>query len=143
MLPVGFCMCMSPNYIYFLDVSRFLEALTRIQRSLLFITWRRQISFHCIRCLFFMEILILSYFLSLALSLLYICQQNSSEELYSLFEHFYDHFHANPQKSSHGKFISSHSNDAHALDQLRIIKNKANSSTQVNDKAWSTVHFFH
>ncbi|PWZ12634.1 Light-mediated development protein DET1 [Zea mays] len=57
--------------------------------------------------------------------------QNSSEELYALFEQFYDHFHANPQASSHGKFISSHSNDIHALDQLRVIKNKASSSSQV------------
>ncbi|KAI4963291.1 hypothetical protein ZWY2020_015103 [Hordeum vulgare] len=30
-------------------------------------------------------------------------------ELYSLFEHYYDHFHANPQNSLHEKFISSHS----------------------------------
>ncbi|XP_035816470.1 light-mediated development protein DET1 isoform X8 [Zea mays] len=57
--------------------------------------------------------------------------QNSSEELYALFEQFYDHFHANPQASSHGKFISSHSNDIHALDQLRVIKNKASSSSQL------------
>jgi de-etiolated-1 len=48
-----------------------------------------------------------------------------------LFEQFYDHFHANPQDSSHGKFFSSHSNDVHALDQLRTIKNKASSSSQV------------
>jgi len=57
--------------------------------------------------------------------------QNSSEDIYALFEQFYDHFHANPQASSHGKFISSHSNDIHALDQLRVIKNKASSSSQV------------
>ncbi|KAF0920846.1 hypothetical protein E2562_037385 [Oryza meyeriana var. granulata] len=57
--------------------------------------------------------------------------QNSSEELYSLFEYFYDHFHANSQNSSYGKFISSHSNNVHALDQLRTIKNKASSSSQV------------
>ncbi|EEC69774.1 hypothetical protein OsI_00042 [Oryza sativa Indica Group] len=56
--------------------------------------------------------------------------QNSSEELYSLFEYFYDHFHTNPQNSSHGNFISSHSNNVHALDQLRTIKNKANSTSQ-------------
>lgn len=60
-----------------------------------------------------------------------IYQQNSSEELYSLFEYFYDHFHTNPQNSSHGNFISSHSNNVHALDQLRTIKNKANSTSQV------------
>jgi len=71
------------------------------------------------------------------------CWQNSSEELYSLFEQFYDHFHANPQDSSHGKFISSHSNDVHALDQLRTIKNKASSSSQVNiDRTRSMILFF-
>ncbi|GJN13025.1 hypothetical protein PR202_ga31358 [Eleusine coracana subsp. coracana] len=67
--------------------------------------------------------------------------QNSSEELYSLFEHFYDHFHANPQNSSHGKFISSHSNDAHALDQLRIIKNKASSSSQFVKKMMASLPY--
>jgi hypothetical protein len=60
-----------------------------------------------------------------------IFPQNSSEELYSLFEIFYDHFHANPQNSLHGNFISSHSNSVHALDQLRTTKNKASSTSQV------------
>ncbi|RLN23917.1 hypothetical protein C2845_PM07G09840 [Panicum miliaceum] len=67
--------------------------------------------------------------------------QNSSEELYSLFEQFYDHFHANPQDSSHGKFISSHSNDIHALDQLRTIKNKASSSSQFVKKMMASLPY--
>ncbi|XP_073106301.1 light-mediated development protein DET1 isoform X3 [Elaeis guineensis] len=57
--------------------------------------------------------------------------QNSSEELYSLFEQFYDHFHANSRNSLHTSFISSHSNNIHALDQLWCIKNKANSISQL------------
>ncbi|XP_062211279.1 light-mediated development protein DET1-like isoform X4 [Phragmites australis] len=68
-------------------------------------------------------------------------QQNSSEELYSLFEYFYDHFHANPQNSSHGNFISSHSNDVHALDQLRAIKNKASSSSQFVKKMMASLPY--
>ncbi|CAO2184516.1 unnamed protein product [Urochloa humidicola] len=67
--------------------------------------------------------------------------QNSSEELYSLFEQFYDHFHANPQDSSHGKFISSHSNDIHALDQLRTSKNKASSSSQFVKKMMASLPY--
>ncbi|TVU20764.1 hypothetical protein EJB05_30360, partial [Eragrostis curvula] len=67
--------------------------------------------------------------------------QNSSEELYSLFQHFYDHFHANPQNSSHGKFISSHSNNFHALDQLHIIKNKASSSSQFVKKMMASLPY--
>ncbi|KAF7022442.1 hypothetical protein CFC21_035195 [Triticum aestivum] len=57
--------------------------------------------------------------------------QNSSEELYSLFEHYYDHFHANPQNSLHEKFISSNPNSVHAPDQLRTIKSKASSPSQL------------
>ncbi|XP_037412928.1 light-mediated development protein DET1-like isoform X1 [Triticum dicoccoides] len=67
--------------------------------------------------------------------------QNSSEELYSLFEHYYDHFHANPQNSSHEKFISSHSNSVHALDQLRTIKNKASSSSQFVKKMMASLPY--
>ncbi|KAG2597852.1 hypothetical protein PVAP13_5KG244107 [Panicum virgatum] len=67
--------------------------------------------------------------------------QNSSEELYSLFEQFYDHFHANPQDSSHGKFISSHSNDIHAFDQLCTIKNKASSSSQFVKKMMASLPY--
>uniref|UniRef100_A0A0E0FLR9 Uncharacterized protein n=1 Tax=Oryza nivara TaxID=4536 RepID=A0A0E0FLR9_ORYNI len=67
--------------------------------------------------------------------------QNSSEELYSLFEYFYDHFHTNPQNSSHGNFISSHSNNVHALDQLRTIKNKASSSSQFVKKMMASLPY--
>uniref|UniRef100_A0A453EUW0 Light-mediated development protein DET1 n=1 Tax=Aegilops tauschii subsp. strangulata TaxID=200361 RepID=A0A453EUW0_AEGTS len=67
--------------------------------------------------------------------------QNSSEELYSLFEHYYDHFHANPQNSSHEKFISSHSNSVHALDQLCTIKNKASSSSQFVKKMMASLPY--
>ncbi|XP_008654604.1 light-mediated development protein DET1 isoform X2 [Zea mays] len=67
--------------------------------------------------------------------------QNSSEDIYALFEQFYDHFHANPQASSHGKFISSHSNDIHALDQLRVIKNKASSSSQFVKKMMTSLPY--
>ncbi|KAJ1257369.1 hypothetical protein BS78_K075800 [Paspalum vaginatum] len=67
--------------------------------------------------------------------------QNSSEELYSLFEQFYDHFHANPQDSSHGKFMSSHSNDVHALGQLNMIKNKASSSSQFVKKMMASLPY--
>ncbi|XP_072968246.1 light-mediated development protein DET1 isoform X8 [Typha angustifolia] len=56
--------------------------------------------------------------------------QNSSEELYSLFEYYYDHFHANSRSSLHENFISSHSNNIHALDQLWNIKTKASSFSQ-------------
>ncbi|CAM0884972.1 unnamed protein product [Alopecurus aequalis] len=67
--------------------------------------------------------------------------QNSAEELYSLFETFYDHFHANPQKSLQGKFISSHSNNVHALDQLRTTKNKASSTSQFVKKMMASLPY--
>ncbi|XP_073106300.1 light-mediated development protein DET1 isoform X2 [Elaeis guineensis] len=65
--------------------------------------------------------------------------QNSSEELYSLFEQFYDHFHANSRNSLHTSFISSHSNNIHALDQLWCIKNKANSISQFVKKMMTSL----
>ncbi|CAK9141834.1 unnamed protein product [Ilex paraguariensis] len=57
--------------------------------------------------------------------------QNSPDELYFLFEQFCDHFHAISKNSLHMNFISSHSNNIHALEQLRCNKNKANSFSQV------------
>ncbi|ONK59113.1 uncharacterized protein A4U43_C08F3100 [Asparagus officinalis] len=54
--------------------------------------------------------------------------QNFSEELYKLYEHFYDHFHATSRNSLHANFISSHSNNVHALDQICNLRHKANSS---------------
>ncbi|CAI9760973.1 unnamed protein product [Fraxinus pennsylvanica] len=54
--------------------------------------------------------------------------QNSAEELYSLFELFCDHFHSSSKNSSlYMNFISSHSNNIHALEQLRSNKNKVTS----------------
>ncbi|RZB42630.1 Light-mediated development protein DET1 [Glycine soja] len=57
--------------------------------------------------------------------------QNSPDELYLLFEQFCDHFHATSRNSMYMNFISSHSNNIHALEQLRSIKDKASSSAQV------------
>ncbi|XP_050365203.1 light-mediated development protein DET1 [Argentina anserina] len=56
--------------------------------------------------------------------------QNSADELYLLFEQFYDHFHATSRNSYAMKFLSSHSNNTHAREQLRCVKNKASSSLQ-------------
>lgn len=53
--------------------------------------------------------------------------QNSSEELYLLFEQFCDHFHATSRNSWYLNFNSSHSNSIHALEQLRAIRSKASS----------------
>ncbi|PKA50201.1 Light-mediated development protein DET1 [Apostasia shenzhenica] len=57
--------------------------------------------------------------------------QNSAEELYYLFEQFYDHFHVSSRTSLHAKFTSSHSNNIHVLDQLWLSKNKASSFSQL------------
>ncbi|KAL6006698.1 acid phosphatase det1 [Asimina triloba] len=54
---------------------------------------------------------------------------NSAEELYYLFEQFCDHFHAT-SKNLYMNFISSHSNNIHALEQLRSIKNKGSNVSQ-------------
>lgn len=74
----------------------------------------------------------------LALKLFYIIQmtsnlwQNSSDELYSLFELFCDHFNVSGRNSLYMNFISTHSNNIHALEQLRSNKNKTSSFSQVN-----------
>ncbi|KAH1215377.1 Stearoyl-[acyl-carrier-protein] 9-desaturase 6, chloroplastic [Glycine max] len=47
-----------------------------------------------------------------------------------VFEQFCDHFHATSRNSMYMNFISSHSNNIHALEQLRSIKDKASSSAQ-------------
>lgn len=52
--------------------------------------------------------------------------QNSAEELYLFFEMFCDHFHPHSKNSPHMNFISSHSNNIHAFEQLRGIKKKPN-----------------
>ncbi|URE15997.1 De-etiolated protein 1 Det1 [Musa troglodytarum] len=67
--------------------------------------------------------------------------QNSSEELYSLFEQFYDHFHANSRESVHANFISSHSNNIHALEQLWSMKNKQNSFSQFVKKMMTSIPY--
>lgn len=56
--------------------------------------------------------------------------QNSADELYLLFEHFCDHFHSTSKHSLYTNFISSHSNNIHAREQLRSLRNKATSSSQ-------------
>ncbi|KAJ0514859.1 putative de-etiolated protein 1, Det1 [Helianthus annuus] len=53
--------------------------------------------------------------------------QMSSDELYLLFEQYCDHFHVPSKSSPYMNFISSHSNNIHALEQLRSSKNKATS----------------
>ncbi|MBA0815011.1 hypothetical protein Gohar_020789, partial [Gossypium harknessii] len=57
--------------------------------------------------------------------------QNAADELYLLFERFCDHFHATSINSMYMNFISSHSNNIHALEQLKSMKNKATSVSQV------------
>nr|XP_025699865.1 light-mediated development protein DET1 isoform X3 [Arachis hypogaea] len=67
--------------------------------------------------------------------------QNSADELYMLFEQFCDHFYATSRNSMHMNFISSHSNNIHALEQLRSIKDKASSSSQFMKKMLSSLPF--
>lgn len=67
--------------------------------------------------------------------------QNSSDELYLLFEQFCDHFHATSKNSLHMNFISSHSNNIHALEQLRCIKSKTSGFSQFVKKILSVLPF--
>lgn len=67
--------------------------------------------------------------------------QNSADELYLLFEQYCDHFHAASGNSLHMHFISTHSNNVHALEQLRCIKNKAGSFTQFVKKILASLPF--
>uniref|UniRef100_A0A7N0TP82 Light-mediated development protein DET1 n=1 Tax=Kalanchoe fedtschenkoi TaxID=63787 RepID=A0A7N0TP82_KALFE len=67
--------------------------------------------------------------------------QNSSEELYLLFEKYCDYFHATSRNGLHMNFISSHSNNIHALDQLRSFKSKATSSSQWVKKMLASLPF--
>ncbi|CAN0916039.1 Light-mediated development protein DET1 [Linum grandiflorum] len=66
---------------------------------------------------------------------------NSAFELYVLFEQFCDHFYSASRNLLHIKFISSHSNNIHALDQLRSMKNKASSSLQFIRKMLASLPF--
>ncbi|KAL3533160.1 hypothetical protein ACH5RR_006681 [Cinchona calisaya] len=67
--------------------------------------------------------------------------QNSTDELYLLFELFCDHFHVSGKSSLHMNFISTHSNNIHALEQLRSNKNKACSFSQFVKKMLSSLPF--
>ncbi|KAI9078754.1 hypothetical protein K1719_039212 [Acacia pycnantha] len=67
--------------------------------------------------------------------------QNSADNLYVLFEQFCDHFHATSRNSMYTNFISSHSNNIHALEQLRVIKDKASSSSQFVKKMLASLPF--
>ncbi|XP_010661553.1 light-mediated development protein DET1 isoform X6 [Vitis vinifera] len=66
---------------------------------------------------------------------------NSADELYLLFEHFCDHFHATSRNPLSMNFISSHSNNIHALEQLRLIKNKSSSFSQFVKKMMASLPF--
>nr|CAD1830145.1 unnamed protein product [Ananas comosus var. bracteatus] len=61
--------------------------------------------------------------------------------MYSLFEQFCDHFHANSRSSFHANFISSHSNNIHALDQLCSIKTKASNASQFVKKMMTSLPY--
>ncbi|PIA39857.1 hypothetical protein AQUCO_02600366v1 [Aquilegia coerulea] len=67
--------------------------------------------------------------------------QNSADELYRLFEEFCDHFHPTSRDALYMNFISSHSNNIHALEQLRCIKNKASSFAQFVKKMLASLPF--
>ncbi|KAL1106118.1 hypothetical protein V6Z11_D04G179700 [Gossypium hirsutum] len=65
--------------------------------------------------------------------------QNAADELYLLFERFCDHFHATSINSMYMNFISSHSNNIYALEQLKSMKNKATSVSQFVKKMLSSL----
>ncbi|KEH27396.1 light-mediated development protein DET1 [Medicago truncatula] len=67
--------------------------------------------------------------------------QNSADELYMLFEQFGDHFHVTSRNSMYMNFVSSHSNNIHALEQLRSIKDKASNSSQFVKKMLASLPF--
>lgn len=67
--------------------------------------------------------------------------QMSSEELYVLFEQFCDHFHVPSKSSPYMNFISSHSNNIHALEQLKNSKNKATSFSLFVKKVLASLPF--
>ncbi|XVF01703.1 hypothetical protein REPUB_Repub04eG0111300 [Reevesia pubescens] len=67
--------------------------------------------------------------------------QNTTDELYLLFEQFCDHFHATSINSLYMKFISSHSNNVHALEQLKCMKNKSTGFSQFVKKMLSSLPF--
>ncbi|KAK9085208.1 hypothetical protein Sjap_025619 [Stephania japonica] len=67
--------------------------------------------------------------------------QNSAEEIFQLFEQFCDHFHANSRNPAYMNFITSHSNNIHALEQLKSAKSKASSFSQFVKKTMAALPF--
>ncbi|KAK8471797.1 hypothetical protein PHAVU_002G035400 [Phaseolus vulgaris] len=67
--------------------------------------------------------------------------QNSADELYLLFDQFCDHFHATSRNLMYMNFISSHSNNIHAREQLRSIKDKASNPSQFVKKMLASLPF--
>ncbi|KAL2922065.1 Light-mediated development protein DET1 [Bienertia sinuspersici] len=67
--------------------------------------------------------------------------QNSADDLYILLEKFADHFHTSPNKSMHISFISSHSNNLHAFEQLTCLKIKSGSLSQFVKKTLASLPF--
>ena len=67
--------------------------------------------------------------------------QNSAEDLYQLFEQFSDHFTVS-SSSPFMNFVTSHSNSVHALEQLKYLKNKSNSFSQVSTSFLDHLFFF-
>ncbi|KAK9147196.1 hypothetical protein Scep_005953 [Stephania cephalantha] len=67
--------------------------------------------------------------------------QNSAEEIFQLFEQFCDHFHANSRNLSYMNFITSHSNNIHALEQLKSAQSKASSFSQFVKKTMAALPF--
>lgn len=122
-----------PWNIFILHTFRSREVLINIQLFLLYTTWKQLKLLLSIR--YYLTFKCSHWVLKLTYSITCICKlflQNSSEVLYYLFERYYDHFHATSRNSLHANFISSHSNNIHALDQLCILKIKANSFSQVS-----------
>ncbi|KAG7028693.1 Light-mediated development protein DET1, partial [Cucurbita argyrosperma subsp. argyrosperma] len=67
--------------------------------------------------------------------------QNSTDDICVLFERFCNHFHAASRNSLCLNFISSHSNNIHAQEQLRSLKNKAVSYSQFVKKMLVSLPF--
>lgn len=117
------------------------EMLITTLLLLLYITWIQLKSYHFIRYICFSSCSIfflgsmcwsVGVFSDSVLNL----YQNSADELYLLFEQFCDHFHATSRNLMYMNFISSHSNNIHAREQLRSIKDKASNPSQVVRFCW-------
>ncbi|KAK9060625.1 hypothetical protein SSX86_021331 [Deinandra increscens subsp. villosa] len=67
--------------------------------------------------------------------------QMSSDELYLLYEQFCDYFHVPSKSSLYMNFISSHSNNIYALEQLRNNKSKATSFSLFIKKVLASLPF--